>query len=254
MQSCMRKTYGRTEISLSHLCPHLWLLRQVQCQTQWSSRGSKHYHVSVYHRCIENTWGCYNKHIMLITATLAFSAWCKVVLTAPKPLAEPLCARSQVHYHHGERSWKSRSTNNTNGKKGNFLQVSPGTTGMESGNNNKSAGTQLSHSFPARSRLITLEYWWMLSHIWASSMPRKPRWPMESQFVSEIVFQEGAGRWFSPCIWHWWDHTSRTVFTVGPLTKRKTLRLWSMYRKGQWSCEGSEVQVLWGVTEGTEII
>ena len=56
------------------------------------------------------------------------------------------------------------------------------------------------------------------------------------------------------CAQHCWGRTSSIVFSFGPLITRKTLRPWSTSRKGQWSCEGSGAQVLWGAAEGAGIV
>ena len=39
--------------------------------------------------------------------------------------------------------------------------------------------------------------------------------------------------------WHWQGRPSKTVCSFGPLTKRKTLTPWSVFRERQRSCEGS---------------
>ena len=56
-------------------------------------------------------------------------------------------------------------------------------------------------------------------------------------FVSEIVLLAGAGKWSSLCTQYRWGHTSTTVFSFGPLT-RKTLRPWNVFREGQRSWWG----------------
>jgi len=45
-----------------------------------------------------------------------------------------------------------------------------------------------------------------------------------------------------------------TAFRFGPLTTRKTLKLWNVSREGQLSREGSEAQILWGMAEGAGIV
>ena len=59
-------------------------------------------------------------------------------------------------------------------------------------------------------------------------MPRWPRRPTASWLVSGIVWPAGVGRWSCPCTRHWWGHTWSTVFSIGPLTTRRTLRCWSI--------------------------
>ena len=54
--------------------------------------------------------------------------------------------------------------------------------------------------------------WSTASWTWASSVPRWPRRPMASWFVSGKVWPAGVGRWSCPCTRHWWDCTSSTVF------------------------------------------
>ena len=39
----------------------------------------------------------------------------------------------------------------------------------------------------------------------------------------------------SPCTQHWCGGTLSIVFSFGPLTTRKTLRLWNVSREGQWN-------------------
>ena len=80
--------------------------------------------------------------------------------------------------------------------------------------------------------------WLMLGWTWASSVPRWPTRPMASWLVSAIMLPAGAGKCSSLCTQLWWSHTLSSVFSVGHLTTRKTLRPWSVSRKGQWSWWG----------------
>ena len=75
-----------------------------------------------------------------------------------------------------------------------------------------------------------------------SQVHKRPRRPMASCLVSEIVQPAGTGKWLSLCTQLWY-RTSSIVFSFGPLAARKTLRPWSVSRVGQWSCEGSGAQI-----------
>ena len=75
-----------------------------------------------------------------------------------------------------------------------------------------------------------------------SSVPRWPRMPAASWPVSEIVQSEGLVKRSAGCSQHWWNCTSSTVLSFGPLTTRKALGLSIASREGQQSGEGSGAQ------------
>lgn len=56
-----------------------------------------------------------------------------------------------------------------------------------------------------------------------------------------------------PCPWHWWGATSNSAFSSEHLTIRRTLRCWSMSKKGNKAEEGSR-EVWWGTAEGSGVI
>jgi len=87
----------------------------------------------------------------------------------------------------------------------------------------------------AKDRVAGKQTW---GYWWASGVPRWPRRPMASWSVSEVEQPVGARTWLSLCTQHWWGCTSSTVFGLGPVTTRKTLRPWGMSREGQqsWWC------------------
>ena len=74
--------------------------------------------------------------------------------------------------------------------------------------------------------------WSTLSWTWANSVPWRPRKPVASWLVSEIVLPAGAGKWSSLCTQHWWGWTSSTVRFWAPHYK-KDIKTWSVFREGQ---------------------
>ena len=85
-----------------------------------------------------------------------------------------------------------------------------------------------------------------------SSVPRWPRMPAASWPVSEIVQSEGLVKRSAGCSQHWWNCTSSTVLSFGPLTTRKALGLWIAYREGQQSGEGSRAQYYGSVSSSRD--
>ena len=97
----------------------------------------------------------------------------------------------------------------------------------------------------------TLVYWWTVSWIWASSVPRWPRRPMASWLVSQMVWWARLEKLSCPCTQHWWDLTLSTVFSFGHLNTEGTLRCWSSPKKDNKACERLGEYALRGVTERT---
>lgn len=66
---------------------------------------------------------------------------------------------------------------------------------------------------------------------WTSSVSRWPRSPVASWLVWEKVLAAGTRKWSSLCTQQWWGCTLSIVFSFGPLTARKKLKHWRMFRE-----------------------
>jgi len=110
---------------------------------------------------------------------------------------------------------------------------------------------------------VSPELWQTCKTLWAFSITHEtPKYHLTIleiclyliETTRNLELPAGTGRWSSLCTQLWWDRTSSTVFSFGPLTTRKTSRPWSTSREGQQSCEGSGAQILWGAAEGAGIV
>jgi len=65
----------------------------------WSG---EHHHVSVYHRCVENTWGCYHKHTLAWRPYHSTAPWKEVVVSLFSHISNERTGGNGLKLHQGK--------------------------------------------------------------------------------------------------------------------------------------------------------